>query len=185
MASKPQRRPPAASLRSDEREGMCGHAENGAMALHRGILAMGSLNHCGRVRVYGRSCALEELAQLPFGALQNAPPTFGQVLAGPIDVERQHGHRRAKRRRLAPRATLRRPLEQTGNVGWIVLGKNLALQIQRVAGARDALGPSSPTRALGLAGRCRPLFDRVMTAESWQRRLGRIRLADLAPSRRG
>src|SRR5690349_1500677 len=47
---------------------------------------------------------LEQLAQLVLGLLQRLAAAGREFLAGAVDVEGQHRHRRAQRRRLAPLA---------------------------------------------------------------------------------
>jgi len=94
------------------------------------------------------SCALPscgsmgEGAQLVLRRLEHAASPRRQLLAGAVDVERQHRHRRAVRRTLASLAALRRARQRTRDLPWIVLRKHATLQIQRVALPRYPLRPT-------------------------------------------
>src|SRR5581483_2290756 len=85
----------------------------------------------------GISLPPEFLAQRVFGALEHAQPALGQILAGTVDVEGEHRHGGAERLRLAAAALLGGALERPGDLLRRALGKDAALEIERVARARD------------------------------------------------
>src|SRR5262249_48844821 len=92
-------------------------------------------------RLFARRLFVER-AQLALGRLQASALGPRQLAAGAIDVEREHRHRRAVRARFAPAASLGRALQGSRDGSW-ASGKNLALEIERVALARDTLRPAS------------------------------------------
>lgn len=76
------------------------------------------------------------------------PAALRQVLAGTIDVERQHRHGRLERRAFATPASQSRVLQRPRDVLRLTLIEYVVFQIQRVAIARHVRRP-----ALGLAAR--------------------------------
>src|SRR6266508_2159404 len=84
---------------------------------------------------------MKDLAQLGLGLVQAAFALSAQVLARPVEVEIQHGHRRAERVRLAAVAAFGRPLERKRD-GPGSPAEHPGLQIERVAGLGDSLRPA-------------------------------------------
>jgi len=87
------------------------------------------------------SSAAEQPPQLLLGARDVALARSRKVPARAVLVEGQHGHGGAERRRLAPPAPLRRPLERARDLPR-ALPKDRRLEIQRVARSGDAGGPA-------------------------------------------
>src|SRR5439155_18489799 len=87
----------------------------------------------------------EGASQFGLRLLQYAPLARAQIVPGPVDVERQHRHRRAVWLALEAMAVLRRALERTRDSLRVVPREDAALEIERVALLRDTRRPA-PTR---------------------------------------
>jgi len=64
------------------------------------------------------------------------------MLAGAIDVERQHRHRGCVRAGLAPAAAFCGALQRARDAARVVAGEHAAIQRQRIARLRDVLRPA-------------------------------------------
>lgn len=78
------------------------------------------------------------------------------LFARPVDVEGQHGHRRAERIRPSTLAALGGSLQRQSNFSGIGPSEDTRLQVQRVAGPGDVSGPeyslvSHPAVSLGVS----------------------------------
>src|SRR3974377_52831 len=84
----------------------------------------------------------ELLAQLPLRPLQHLLARRRQALAGPIDVEGEHRHRRTIGIRLAPLAAFGRALERSSDAFRTAQFKDALFQIECVALLGDSARPS-------------------------------------------
>src|SRR5215471_13874693 len=89
-----------------------------------------------------RSLASKFMAELGLRSLEHTTLTRAQVHSCPIDVERQHRHRRAVRLTLLPMTVLGGPLERSGNLARIPRLEDLPLEIERIALFRHARRPA-------------------------------------------
>ena len=78
-----------------------------------------------------RTGAAEPGSELLLGRVEHAFAGGRQMIAGAVDVERQHRHRRLEGRRLAARAAFRRALQRLRYVVRLPLGEYATLQIER------------------------------------------------------
>lgn len=78
---------------------------------------------------------LRGLEPLPLGGIE--------LGAGPVDVEAEHGHRRAEGVRPSSRTALCGVPQGSGDGPRVAPGEDPRLQVEGVAGARDPLGPAS------------------------------------------
>src|SRR5215469_12995508 len=83
-----------------------------------------------------------QLAQLPFGPLQNPQPLARKVLSRAIDIEVEHRHRGLEGPSLALRAAFGRALQRRGDPGRAGLGKDSRIEIERMAVLCDILRPT-------------------------------------------
>src|SRR6185437_7898877 len=90
--------------------------------------------------------AVERLAQFHLGLIQETAALGRQSGAAPIEVKREHRHRRAVGFRLAPLAGFGGALEREGDLARAALGEYTGLQVKRVAVARHAARPTARGR---------------------------------------
>src|SRR6185312_1188454 len=88
-----------------------------------------------------RLAPVEELLQLALGIVERLLARGRQVLARAVDVEGEHGERRAIGIGLAAMAALGGALQRGGDLLRIVEREDAFLQVQRIAFTRDAAGP--------------------------------------------
>src|SRR4029453_4031764 len=89
----------------------------------------------------------ELFAQLVLRAHQGALARRRQVLARAVDVEREHGERRAERIRLAPPAALGRSLQRCRDRLGIAPAQHALVEREGVAGLGHGLPPAPAAAA--------------------------------------
>src|SRR5690606_20220209 len=90
------------------------------------------------------------LAQRVLGFLELLLAALRQALAGAVDVEGEHRHRRAIGIGLAPLAAVSRALERQRDLARRRLFEHALLERQRIARLRDALRPAPAAARLRL-----------------------------------
>ena len=80
-------------------------------------------------------------AKLVFGFVEDLSLGRRELLAGPVDVEVEHGHCRSKRRCLPSLAFISRLLKGECYFPWVIPGENACFEIEGIAGFRDLSGP--------------------------------------------
>src|SRR5262249_13333845 len=80
--------------------------------------------------------------ELNLCALQHFAARCAQLAATTVDIEAEHRHRRAEWRTLASAAVFCRSLQRNCDIVGAALGKNAALERERIAFARYARRPS-------------------------------------------
>src|SRR3569833_724798 len=88
----------------------------------------------------------ERLAQLALCVLERALLSGRQVFAAAVDLEVQHRHGRAERRRLATVTALGRALQGQRDLAGTGFLEDTGLEVHRVARLHDAGGPFSGGR---------------------------------------
>jgi len=91
----------------------------------------------------GRSIPPELPAQLVLGPHQRPLARCGQVPAGTIDVEGEHGQRRAERIGLPALASFGRPLQGCRDPFGVTQGEDAAVERERIAMLRHAARPAT------------------------------------------
>src|SRR5512133_1681206 len=100
-----------------------------------------------------RLLATELLSKLSFGSIEHATLATAEVVARAVDVEREHGHRRAVRLALAAVASLSRALERARDALRVLPREHTPIEVERVALGRHFRRPSLLRRCLSRA-RC-------------------------------
>ena len=113
----------------------------------------------------GRSIPPELPAQLVLGPHQRLLARRGQVPAGTIDVEGEHGQRRAERIGLTAFASFGRPLQRCRDPFGVTQGEHAAVERERIAVLRHSARPA--TAAPRARHRRPPRGPRFPAAACW------------------
>src|SRR6266567_291822 len=84
-----------------------------------------------------RSGAAECFAQFVLGAFEHVLLPVGEVLAGAVEVEGQHRHRRLVRRALAPLAGFGRAFQRQRDLMRVAVREHPLFEIERFAATGD------------------------------------------------